>query len=248
MHSRLLRAIGAGFALTVFPVASTVMAQESELHHALASPDSGARLRQFDIDTLGTRAFVPGLEPTLLLTAAVIGDERIRPIALRNRSPLLNRIAVGADIIGTAGHIVPALVLTYAGARVSGKHRFAAATLRVALSYVVADAIEASVKPMVGRARPELGREPLTFRPFSMNGDFQSFPSAHEVHISSLATAIAVEARRPWVSALAAIAMTFVGAQRVYRDQHWTSDVVASGIIGADVARATEQWLHARGE
>lgn len=247
MHSRSLRAIGAAFAITVFPVASILSAQEPEFHHALGSLDRGARVK-LDVDTLGTRPFVPGLESTLLLGAAIIGDERIRPIALRNRSPLLDRIAVGADVIGTAGHIVPALVLTYAGARVSGKNRLAAATLRVALSYVVADAIEASVKPMVGRARPELGREPLTFRPFSMNGDFQSFPSAHEVHISSLSTAIAVEARRPWVNALAAIAMTYVGAQRVYRDQHWTSDVVASGILGVNVARATEQWLHARGD
>ena len=102
------------------------------------------------------------------------------------------------------------------------------------------------LKPAVGRARPYLGREPLTFHPFTENGDFHSFPSAHEVHIASVATAIAWEAKRPWVDALAAIAMTYVGAQRVYRDQHWTSDVVASGILGLDVARATEQWLHTR--
>jgi membrane-associated phospholipid phosphatase len=186
------------------------------------------------------------LAPTLMLGGALIGDERIRPIMLANRSPALDHLASGADLIATAGHIVPALAATYIGARVIRDDQFASATLRVALSYLAADAIEATLKPVVGRARPYQGREPLTFRPLSANGDFQSFPSAHEVHIASLSTAVALEAKRPWVTALAAIAMTYVGAQRVYRDQHWTSDVVASGILGVDVARATEQWLHAR--
>lgn len=248
MHSRLLRAIGAGLALTVVPVGSLLIAQEPEFHGALGYPAYGARVTNFATDTLGARHSWSGIAPTLLLGAAVVEDERIRPIALRNRSAVLDRVAAGADIIGTAGHIVPALDLTYAGARVSGRHGLAAATFRVALSYVVADAIEASLKPMVGRARPDVGREPLTFRPFTTSGDFQSFPSAHEVHISSLATAVAIEARRPWITALAAVAMTYIGAQRIYRDQHWTSDVVASGILGVNVARATEQWLHSRGK
>lgn len=189
---------------------------------------------------------VEWLAPTLLLGTALAADERIRPIALANHSPFLDHVAGGADILGTAGHIVPALVITYVGARVSRQNGFAAATLRVAVSYVAADAVESVLKPAVGRARPYLGREPLTFHPFTENGDFHSFPSAHEVHIASLATAIAWEAKRPWVDALATIAIAYVGAQRVYRDQHWTSDVVASGILGLDVARATEQWLHAR--
>ena len=212
MHSRLLRAIGATLAFTLVLVGSILGAQEPEFHRAVECQEYAARLTHFEIDTLGARAFLPGLGPTLLLGAAVMGDERIRPIALRNRSALLDRVATGADIIGTAGHIVPALVLTYAGARLSRRNRLAAAIFRVALSYVVADAIEASIKPMVGRARPELGREPLTFRPFSTSGAFQSFPSAHEVHISSLATAVAIEARRPWITTLAAVAMTYVGA------------------------------------
>jgi membrane-associated phospholipid phosphatase len=80
-----------------------------------------------------------------------------------------------------------------------------------------------------------------------MNGTYQSFPSAHVVHISSLATAVALEANRPWVTALAGTAITYVGAQRVYRDQHWSSDVVVSAMMGVEVARATMTFLHDRG-
>lgn len=167
----------------------------------------------------------------------------MRSVARANHSRTLDRLASGADLLGTAGHIVPAIAATYVGARLFGRRSFADATLRVGLGYAAADAIESLLKPTVGRIRPDVGREPLTFRPFSAGGDFQSFPSAHVVHIASLASAIAMEADRPWVTALADLAVTYVGAQRVYRDQHWTSDVVASGMLGVAVATSTLRLL-----
>lgn len=182
-----------------------------------------------------------------LAAASFAFDERLRSIALANRSPELDRIAAAADILGTAGHIVPALIGTYVGSRLLGQQSLAAATLRVGLSYAAADAIEAALKPMVAEARPISGHDPLTFRPFYMNGTYQSFPSAHVVHISSLVTAIALEANRPWVTALAGAAITYVGAQRVYRDQHWSSDVVVSGMLGVEAARETMSFLRAHG-
>jgi membrane-associated phospholipid phosphatase len=180
------------------------------------------------------------------LAAALVFDERLRSAALANHTRRLDRLLSGADVLGTAGHIVPALVATYVGARLFRRRSIAAATLRAGLSYAAADALESLLKPTVGRVRPDVGREPLTFRPFSAGGDYQSFPSAHVVHISSLSTAIALEANRPWVTALAGAAITYVGAQRVYRNQHWTSDVVASGMLGVEVARLTMQWMRQR--
>ena len=186
------------------------------------------------------------LASSAALVAAFAFDERLRSVAVENHSPALDRVASGADILGTAGHIVPALVTTYVGARLFHRRSFADATLRVGASYAAADAIESLLKPVVGRVRPNLGREPLTFRPFSAAGAYQSFPSAHVVHIASLASAIAMEADRPWVSALAGAATTYVGAQRVYRDQHWSSDVVASGMLAVEVSRLTMHWMRRR--
>ena len=181
-----------------------------------------------------------------LAVASFAFDERLRSFALASHSPVLDRVAAGADILGTAGHIVPALVATYLGSRLLGQDAFAAATLRVGLSYAAADALESVLKPLVGEARPFSGHDPLTFHAFSMNGTYQSFPSAHVVHISSLASAIALEANRPWVTVLAGTAIAYVGAQRVYRDQHWSSDVVVSGMMGIEVARATMNFFHNR--
>ena len=194
----------------------------------------------------GARAREAWVASGALLTASLVFDERIRSFAIASHTPSYDRLATGADVLGTAGHIVPALVGTYLGARLLGKQSFAAATLRVGLSYAAADAVESLLKPAVGRGRPYTGHEPLTFHPFAASDDYHSFPSAHVVHISSLATAIAIESNRPWVTALAGVAMCYVGAQRVYRDQHWTSDVVASGILGVEAARTTMAWLRGR--
>lgn len=179
-----------------------------------------------------------------MLAAAFALDERLRSIALANRTPTLDHVANAADVLGTAGHIVPALAATYLGARLTSHHSFANATLRVAVSYFAADALESVLKSAVGRQRPYATGEPWTFRPFTVNGEFQSFPSGHVTHIASLGTAIAAEADRPWVTALAGGAIAFVGAQRVYRDMHWTSDVVASGILAVAAAR----WMRGKWE
>jgi len=183
---------------------------------------------------------------SVALAAAFVFDERLRSVALANHSPALDRFSSAADVLGTAGHIVPALATAYIGARVFHQRSFAAATLRVGASYAVADAIESLLKPAVGRIRPNVGREPLTFQPFSARGAYHSFPSAHVVHIASLASAIAMETNRPWVSALAGATITYVGVQRVYRDQHWTSDVVASGMLGVEAAKLTTHWMRRR--
>ena len=43
--------------------------------------------------------------------------------------------------------------------------------------------------------------------------------------------------------AVAPLPVTFVGAQRVYRDMHWSSDVVLSGMLAVQVARTVESRL-----
>ena len=224
-------------ALSILPLGLRVIGAQSPMPGPGAGATPGPAIA-------GERA--AWVASSVLLGAAVTYDEQIRSFALSHQSWALDRLSSGADVLGTAGHIVPALVGTYVTSRLLGRNRFAEATLHVGLSYAVADALESLLKPTIGRVRPNEGREPLTFHPFSASGNYQSFPSAHVVHITSLSSAIAMEADRPWVTALAGAAMAYVGAQRVYRNQHWSSDVVASGMLGVEIARTTMTWLHAR--
>ena len=60
----------------------------------------------------------------------------------------------------------------------------------------------------------------------------------------SLASAVAEEARTPWVSALAYGGAAAVAWSRVYEDKHWTSDVAAGALIGILAGRGTVRLLH----
>ena len=182
----------------------------------------------------------------VLLAGALVLDERVQAVALANRTSSVDRIAGAADVLGTAGHIVPALVASYVTARSTGRRSVSDAVVRIALAYAAADAVESVLKPMVGRERPDARGRSLTFRPFTTNGSFHGFPSAHVIHIASLGTAVAEEADRAGVRYLAAGAITFVGAQRVYRNEHWASDVVGSGILGIVISRETVLWVRKR--
>jgi membrane-associated phospholipid phosphatase len=100
------------------------------------------------------------------------------------------------------------------------------------------------LKYSVGRERPSTTSDPLRFRPFNAHNRWQSFPSGHAVVVFSLASAVAEEARRPWVTALAYGGAAAVGWSRVYDDKHWTSDVAGGALVGIVAGRGTVRLLH----
>jgi membrane-associated phospholipid phosphatase len=52
--------------------------------------------------------------------------------------------------------------------------------------------------------------------------------------------------RRPWLAALAYTEASIVAWSRVYDDQHWTSDVTASAVIGIATSATILDWLDRR--
>lgn len=165
-----------------------------------------------------------------VVTAAAL-DGSARSYALGHRGTALDRTAEAVAPLGLAHYCVPGLALAYVGSRIVGDSALAAAALRVAAGYVFADAIESVLKPAVGRERPLVNGDPDRFHPFTGNGDDHSFPSAHVVHAMSIAAGIAAEAKNPAVSAVAYGTAALVGAERVYADAHWLSDVAFSAVL-----------------
>jgi len=181
-----------------------------------------------------------------LISTALVIDHASREVVLRNQSPGLDDAARWVDPFGRAQYLVPVLIGAYVIPRVAGAHNFAKAALRVGLGYAVADGIESILKPVVGRRRPIAGGDPFAFRPFTNDELWHSFPSAHTVHSFAIATGVADEARRPWVSALAFGMATIVATQRVYTQAHWPSDVVASSVLAISASTTTTRWLRRR--
>ncbi|MDB4885003.1 MAG: phosphoesterase [Gemmatimonadetes bacterium] len=181
------------------------------------------------------------------VAVAALGDERISAFAVRHQSARADQAAAALDPFGRAGTLVPAIAAAVVVTRVAGPRTLADATLRAGLAYAAADGVESILKPLIGRHRPSDGGSAWRFKPLSNDGDWHSTPSAHTVHAFALATGLALESRSAWVATPAYVLASLVGSQRVYTNQHWASDVVASAALSAMVARWTEERLRRHG-
>jgi len=213
------------------------------LFGALAVVDATSAAAQLRLEP-ASRSFWTA--STLLVSTALVIDEQMRDLMLRQRTSTLDNAALMVDPLGRARYLVPALVGAYVIPRVVGAHAVADAALRVGIGYAVADGIESILKPVVGRHRPDPLRDPFDLRFLSSGEQWHSFPSAHTVHAFSIAAGVADEVGNPWVSAIAFGTAGVVGAQRVYTSAHWTSDVVASAVLAISATTTTTRWLRRR--
>jgi membrane-associated phospholipid phosphatase len=198
---------------------------------------------QLPIAPSDSRFWVAGLAAT---AGAVLVDEELRQAAARNQTSSLDRIADDVDPFGRARYLVPALVVGAVVPRLVGATGLSSAVVRIGLGYAVADGMESILKSAVGRHRPDSMGRPLQFRPTHLGDPWTSFPSAHTTHAMALATGIALEAHRPWVTALAFGVAGAVALQRVYTQAHWASDVTGSAVLAIGASATTVEWL-ARG-
>ena len=192
----------------------------------------------------GTAAFWAAAGAVVL--GAALADEHLRSASLEHRSSALARLADAGNAMGTGRNLIAGLAIAYVGARLTGQHALATGVLHVGAGYAVANAIVGVTKPIVGRHRPDSTNDAWRFSPLTTSGSSHSFPSSHAVHAFSLAAGTAIVSRHSAVGAAAFAAAGVVAWSRVYDDQHWTSDVAASAIVGIAAAATTVRWLDAR--
>jgi membrane-associated phospholipid phosphatase len=180
------------------------------------------------------------------ITAAALLDESARTFWLGRHSGFARTLADAGNTMGTGRNIIVGLAATYVVARVTHHRRAADAVLRISAGYAVSNAIVGILKPMVGRHRPDSMNDAWRFKPFSREGEWHSFPSSHAVHAFSIAAGAAITTRRSWVAAVGYSAATVVAWSRVYDDEHWSSDVTSSAVIGMSAVATTMHWLDRR--
>jgi membrane-associated phospholipid phosphatase len=180
------------------------------------------------------------------IAASAVFDPEAREWALRGHTRSLDHLAKSVNRLGTTQTLVPAMTITYLSARLMHRESLVTGTLNTAAGYLAADLMESSLKPIVGRERPHADGNSHRFHPFTTNGDWHSFPSAHVAHVASIAAAVSAQTHSTRISALSDILVTLVGLDRVYEDQHWTSDVAATIALSSLVSGATVRWLESR--
>src|SRR6266550_3818118 len=177
------------------------------------------------------------------IAASVALDPEMREWALQTHTRSLDHFAKAVNSLGTTKRLVPAMALTYVTALLTGRESLATGTLNTAAAYVASDLSESALKPIVGRKRPHVEGNSHRFQPFTANGDWHSFPSAHVAHVTSIAQAISMQTQSGPVTALCSSLVALVAWDRVYEDQHWTSDVTATIALSSIVSGATVRWL-----
>lgn len=126
-----------------------------------------------------------------------------------------------------------------------GLHTFEALVLTTAVSEVL--------RGTIGRTRPrESPEDPFLFKPGKGFTQFEtrSYPSLHTAAAFATATALVgeIRIRRPdatkWAAPLLYTAAMVPGLTRIYLDQHWASDVVAGGFVGALLGSRVVSYAH----
>lgn len=155
-------------------------------------------------------------------------DERVlRWIAANLRVSWLNGPVVLFSTLGNAGllFVVATLVLlAFKRTRRLGLHTAAGLIVDVL-------AVNATIKPLVSRARPWVVME--GFQTLTRSSDPNSFPSGHTCVAFAFAAAIWVATPDKKIRAAALIVAVLMGLSRLYVGVHFPSDVLAGVVIGS---------------
>jgi membrane-associated phospholipid phosphatase len=161
-------------------------------------------------------------------------DQHARDYLQRHKSDGSQRVADAFEPFGAEYAIGTLAGFAIVGA-VADKPTARAVAVDGTVSSVIASGlIVTALKKIAGRSRPNTDNGPHDFNPF--NGG-ESFPSGHTAEAFTLATSIAENYHRPWISGLSYGIAGLVGYARMEHDAHWLSDVTASAFIGIGVAR-----------
>jgi len=178
--------------------------------------------------------------------ASSLLDTRILSAADRNRKAAYDRIDDVFTQYGDGLTIAAASAAGYGAGLLLHEPWLRETTLLAGTATLFSGAVSTIVKVSVGRARPYTGLSNHTFRHFTSNEDYLSFPSGHSVVAFSVSTVLSERIGNPWATAALYTAATLTAASRIYSRDHWFSDTVFGGIVSSAIAHTVVQEYEAR--
>lgn len=148
------------------------------------------------------------------------------------------------NMLGRPQVVLPLVGGAYALGLVNGDPALRGAAVHAVVGLAASGVANGTLKFGVGRLRPNTQNDARRFRPMNRDDGWQSFPSGHTVVAFSLATAVSMEARTPWVTGVSYGMASVVAWSRLYADRHWPSDVVGGAVVGTLTTRAVIRALH----
>jgi membrane-associated phospholipid phosphatase len=166
-------------------------------------------------------------------------DQPLQQYIQRHRSSVADNLAGVARRMGQVevfGTVAGGMLLVGAAGRQPALRR---AALRVMTALALAGTLSSAGKLLAGRPRPDQVGDADDLKLFSGH---ESLPSGHTTMAFALATSLANEIRRPWVTVGLLTAASGTGWSRLNDNKHWLSDVLA----GAGVGIASAQLIDGR--
>jgi membrane-associated phospholipid phosphatase len=159
-------------------------------------------------------------------------DERVRQLALNNQNLQADRFLSFFNELGEGQYHI----LTFGGLYVLSKiirnqslEDFSSDGLK---AFLLNGIIVVGLKILIGRARPYMNYGPYYFKPFNFGNDFNSLPSGHTIIAFSTASVISKKIHNPFIAGVSYGGASLVGMARIYKDQHYLSDVLVGTLIG----------------
>lgn len=104
--------------------------------------------------------------------------------------------------------------------------------------------IQTLAKTTIGRSRPQNNQGKFSFKPFSGEAGFRSFPSGHTILSFTTAYAISKQFDNPWVKAGIYTVGMISPISRIVNGAHWLTDVVLSMAISIATVDAIDNYLN----
>jgi membrane-associated phospholipid phosphatase len=192
-----------------------------------------------------TASAAPWIAGVGLLAASTLLDRDVHALVPEGGGDRYDRTLRTLNALGNPKYLAPAIGGSWLLGRLAGEPGLARSAVHVGVALLAAGVANGGLKYSVGRERPA-GGDPDEFHPFSPSNAWQSFPSGHAVVAFSMATALAGEAHSVPVTLAGYTAASLVAWSRIYKDKHWTSDVVGGALVGVAASHAALVLLHRR--
>ncbi len=164
-------------------------------------------------------------------SACFLLDRQAKDFTQNNKSPFLDGLCQ-ADKYYHVEFISVSIAVIYGYGLAAKKDDTRKLGLRLAESTVYAALINGAAKFLLGRERPYMTDDNMSFNPLNFSFNSTSLPSGHTTLAFAYSTVMADEYNNffwkfAWYSAA-----SLVGFSRMYHNAHWLSDVVLGGAIG----------------
>ena len=162
---------------------------------------------------------------------ASLADKEARSFSQQNQSNFADHI-FNIDKYYYVEFVGASIIAFYGYGLVADNSKIRKLAVKLTEATLLASSITLITKTIVGRGRPYKQESQYFFNPFSLDNDFNSFPSGHTTLAFAYSTVMANEVdnifwKIGWYS-LAGL----VGYARIYHNQHWLSDVLMGAAIG----------------